>query len=670
MMATEVFMIGLQRTAGLLGVVALAAGAQGCEQVLGLDKFYDAVCEPRTTQPCYAGPDGTEGVGICRGGTQTCKDEGQGWGACVGAVLPAAVEDCGNTLDDDCNGQVNETCACTAGTTMPCYSGDAQTAGKGICHAGLQTCNDQGTGYGACVGEQGPKTEDCSTDVDDNCDGEVNEASAGCACVPGKLHACYSGPMGTEGVGICAAGTQTCSADGLTLGPCMGEVKPQAEDCSDALDNDCDGFACSRTIWAHQYGNGNVGFSAIAVDKTTGEIFLGGGFTGTIQIGSDTLTSAGQGDALIVKLGPDGSPVWAKRYGTASTNEGAARLALDGTGNVFIASDGGDLGGGTNIMKLDAGGVPLWGIACGMGTVVPTVADIAVTSTGDLLAVGAVLGTITCAGKSVTSAGGGDVLYAQISGATGAGTSVQGFGTATGAEVAKTVGTDALGNIYLGGTYNNAFGIFGASLPGHGGYDVFVIKEDPNEQQYGTVLSLGDAMNQTLDSMAVGPAGGVVVSGTFMGTFKFGLSTSAPQLTNGGANGYNGFIGKVDAIGNGVWAANTQHITQMALTLDAADDVLVAGTLQGTGTFGGATLTTVLPSTRDLVVAKLDGQTGAVLWERQFGDAQDQYPTCIAAGKHGETIVSGSFQGSLALDTAMLSVAAGMQSTFITEIAP
>jgi formylglycine-generating enzyme required for sulfatase activity len=96
-------------------VVALAASAQGCEQVLGLDKFYDAVCEPRTTQPCYAGPDGTEGVGICRGGTQTCKDDGQGWGACVGDVQPKASDICGNDQDDDCNGKVDDLCNCHEG---------------------------------------------------------------------------------------------------------------------------------------------------------------------------------------------------------------------------------------------------------------------------------------------------------------------------------------------------------------------------------------------------------------------------------------------------------------------------------------------------------------------------------------------------------------------------
>ena len=53
-----------------------------------------------------------------------------------------------------------------------------------------------------------------------------------------KTKSCYTGPPGTLGVGICKAGTQTCS-NGL-WGPCLGEVKPAKEVC-DGLDNDCNG---------------------------------------------------------------------------------------------------------------------------------------------------------------------------------------------------------------------------------------------------------------------------------------------------------------------------------------------------------------------------------------------------------------------------------------------
>lgn len=64
-------------------------------------------CVPGQKQPCYQGAPGTNNIGACKGGTQTCKADGSGWGACVGQVLPH-YETCGNAIDDDCNGVVDD----------------------------------------------------------------------------------------------------------------------------------------------------------------------------------------------------------------------------------------------------------------------------------------------------------------------------------------------------------------------------------------------------------------------------------------------------------------------------------------------------------------------------------------------------------------------------------
>jgi hypothetical protein len=58
-------------------------------------------------QPCYTGPAGTQGVGACHGGTQSCLGTP---GVCNGEVLPAKYENCFNDIDDDCDGVVNNGC--------------------------------------------------------------------------------------------------------------------------------------------------------------------------------------------------------------------------------------------------------------------------------------------------------------------------------------------------------------------------------------------------------------------------------------------------------------------------------------------------------------------------------------------------------------------------------
>jgi hypothetical protein len=61
-------------------------------------------------------------------------------------------------------------------------------------------------------------------------------------CSPGDVEVCYSGQLGTEGVGPCHAGTSTCNAQGV-WSACEGEVVPVAENCSDGIDNNCSGEA-------------------------------------------------------------------------------------------------------------------------------------------------------------------------------------------------------------------------------------------------------------------------------------------------------------------------------------------------------------------------------------------------------------------------------------------
>ncbi len=59
-------------------------------------------------------------------------------------------------------------------------------------------------------------------------------------CSPGESEACYSGQVGTQGVGPCRGGTRTCESGG-TWGPCTGEVVPSQELCTDGVDNNCSG---------------------------------------------------------------------------------------------------------------------------------------------------------------------------------------------------------------------------------------------------------------------------------------------------------------------------------------------------------------------------------------------------------------------------------------------
>lgn len=86
----------------------------------------------------------------------------------------------------------------------------------------------------------------CTTDVDRDGYG-VGSGCAGLDCDDTddqvgatQSRGCYAGPAGTDGTGVCLAGTEDCVAG--TWGACLGQVLPGAESCN-GLDDDCNGSA-------------------------------------------------------------------------------------------------------------------------------------------------------------------------------------------------------------------------------------------------------------------------------------------------------------------------------------------------------------------------------------------------------------------------------------------
>src|SRR5262245_8189585 len=99
-----------------------------------------AVCSDGDSRPCYTGTPGTENVGPCVGGLETCTD-GQWPGVCLGDRTPF-VEHC-NGKDDDCNGVIDDVDG----------AGDACTDGMGC--SGTRACD------GAVLGCTAPPKNAC-----------------------------------------------------------------------------------------------------------------------------------------------------------------------------------------------------------------------------------------------------------------------------------------------------------------------------------------------------------------------------------------------------------------------------------------------------------------------------------------------------------------------------
>jgi hypothetical protein len=137
------------------------------------------------------------------------------WGDCKSNCSPKA-EEC-NGVDDDCDGKIDED-----DTGKPLSRGCTNKCGNGteVCASGA---------FANCTAPQ-PKTEECNG-LDDDCDGKVDN---GFDCAKASIQNC-----GTD-VGECEFGTQVCNAS-CKWDECKGQVKPTAEVCEGAKDEDCNG---------------------------------------------------------------------------------------------------------------------------------------------------------------------------------------------------------------------------------------------------------------------------------------------------------------------------------------------------------------------------------------------------------------------------------------------
>jgi len=161
----------------------------------GLTDCEDPDCDAAMGMSCDTGL-----AGACAGGTLTCSERAE---ACFADLQPAAEgpagdATCSDGIDGDCDGLVDQA------------DPDCQAGGETACWDGL---DDDGDGLADCA--------------DPDCQGSI------------------FGPCDTGELGICAAGMLACS-QGASV--CVPDLAPEPEgpfgsrSCTDAADNDCDGF--------------------------------------------------------------------------------------------------------------------------------------------------------------------------------------------------------------------------------------------------------------------------------------------------------------------------------------------------------------------------------------------------------------------------------------------
>lgn len=473
-------------------------------------------------------------------------------------------------------------------------------------------------------------------------------------CEPGTTRACYGAPAETEGVGVCAAGTEACKADGSGYDDCEGEIVPGTEDCAQPADEDCSGMACSEPVWSHIYGDAQTQFvTGLAVDAS-GNVITAGFFEGAINFGTDsstTLIATKEDDFFLAKLSSAGDLIWSKRFGD-DTNELFPIVAVDKNGNIFwggLYKNMIHLGDPQPLLsvghsdfflaKFDPMGNHVWSRTFGDDSIVQQNAIVA-SADGDVVMTGVFDGTISFDGDSYTSAA-KDVFVVKLDGSDGSVLWSRSYGDVAGQpandQSPSGIAIDNSGSVVVAGNFVGTVDIGPGSgsteLTADGGVDIFAFRLDANgNRSWG--VQFGGSGDEIATGVAVDGSGSVAIAGFFAGSTTFaGFTLGGPTKSTSGPTDSDVFLTKLTSVGGHAWTQQFGDDTpQVQFPLpsanllggvlpafDAQGNVLISGGFEGTVNFGSEDLSGTAGSA-DAFLAKFDS-AGAPLWSKTFGDA-------------------------------------------------
>lgn len=360
--------------------------------------------------------------------------------------------------------------------------------------------------------------------------------------------------------------------------------------------------AFSQTLeWAKGIGSMGQEFGvAIAVDAS-GNSYSVGWFSGTVDfdpgVGIQNLVSAGGLDIFVLKLDASGNFQWAKRFGSAITDEGYG-VAVDPTGYVYIT------GNFSQTVDFD-----------------PGVGVSNLTSLGNL--------DIFILKLDFT----GNFIWAKSIGGPGY-------------QYGESLTLDGLGAVYVTGKFNSSvdFDPGAGTFTLIGNQDAFVAKLNASGN-FVWAKAMGGSLGDIGQSVKVDGNTNVFVAGEFGSSVDFDPGPSTFTLTSHGSK--DAFVLKLDSSGNFVWAVSfggTEFDSGQCLALDSNGDVVVTGFFYFTMDInpGVGVQNVTAAGISDSYVLKLTN-AGNFVWGKSYGGVNEDTGMSVAIDGIGNIYALGHF---------------------------
>jgi hypothetical protein len=387
-------------------------------------------------------------------------------------------------------------------------------------------------------------------------------------------------------------------------------------------------------LWSKRFGGtGSEIVSSIGLDAQD-NIFVGGQFSGTTDLGGGSMTSQGGMDIFLAKYSPTGDFRWAKHFGT-SEHDYLNDLAVEAsTGNVVITGSF----PGSNNNPLDFG--------------------------GDLLMYGS-------------------TYLAKFSGANGSHIWSKNFGSPY-----PTSGTSVAiapnGDIVVGGGFHGAIDLTrevltwpfpGTALiairDGESSRDLFVGRFSSAGAHLWSKSFGGPSDGYGVKRVALDGAGNVFILGSFEESIDFGGGILRAEKSVDQAGSSDIFLVKLTTGGNHLWSKSFPGSTvewPSGMAVDSKGNVAVAGDFRRWIDISGTVLSSAKHGTSDIFVAKYSG-SGSLHWAERFGGAETELSTALAVTGEGSVVVTGNFWGTASFGGEALT-SKGAGDIFVLKLEP
>ena len=512
--------------------------------------------------------------------------------------------------------------------------------------------------------------------------------------------ACIAGGSGvittlTVSVGGSGTGSVVSMPTGLTCaaGTCTGKFQAgaQVELTATAMSgtflgwsNDCNGVgSCvvtmnsdrgvgalfgtpGKALWLRDVGGASgSGSGGILAMDSQDNIIAAGSFSGTVQLGTTTLVSAGMRDLFVAKISSqNGDVIWVKQFGGIG-NDSADGVAVDSANEIYVVgqyeSPSIDFGGGALdtkgfrsgfLVKLTTNGSHVWSRSLrssGSTNDSAWALGVSVNATGVAMT-GYYSGSMTISGTTLTSVDSADIFAAKFT-TDGAGVWAKSFGKSL-YDFGRDVAIDSSGNVVIVGSFQGSLTFPAGTLDAGSDTAVLLLKLASADgaplvsKRFGSTTMRSEAF-----AVAVDNSDNIFVAGGFWGSGDFGGTT--PLTTT---KQQDAFLAKYSPAGAYLWAKSfggTGDVeSAVSMSVPATGDVAITGSFCGVISFGGDMLSAVsqCPSSgyanqgNDMFAAHFSSTDGSHIASFRGGGARDDEGGGIVLASDGRLFVSGSFQ--------------------------